>query len=88
MKYQRRPEYVDAVQWTGKNYDEIKDFAEDNISRYNGCLFLHVSGIGGRIESNVVNETDYIIRNASGKYRSMDKMAFETLYMPSENMEV
>lgn len=88
MKYQRKPEYVEAIQWTGRNYDEIKSFAENNIGRYNGCLFLHTSGIAGRLESNVVNETDYIVKGMNGNYRSMDKTAFETLYMPVQNKEI
>ena len=82
MIYRRKPEHVEAIQWTGKNYDEIKEFSENNIGSYNGCLFLRVDGIGGRLESNVVNETDYIVKGQNGNYRSMDKRAFEALYEP------
>lgn len=82
-KYQRKPEYIEAIQWTGNNWAEIKDFAQDSIGSFNGCLFLHTSGIEGRIESMVVNETDYIIKGKNG-FRSMDKRAFEALYMPVE----
>lgn len=79
MKYRRKPEYIEAIQWTGRNYPELKDFAKNSINNYNGCIFIHASGIAGRIESMVVNETDYIIKGRNGFY-SLDKKAFETLY--------
>ena len=82
MKYRRKPEYVEAIQWTGTNYNEIKEFAGDQVGNFNGCIFIHSSGIGGRIESMVVNETDYIVKGSNGTFRSMDKQAFTTLYEP------
>jgi len=78
-KYRKKPEFIEAIQWTGNNLSEIKDFAEGNVNYYNGCVFLHTSGIEGRIESMVVNETDYILKGANGFY-SLDNQAFNALY--------
>ena len=94
MKYRRKPEYVEAIKWTGENYSEIKEFAEDNIHSYSGCLFLNTSGISRTIDSAVVNHGDYIVKGANGNFYSLDDKAFNTIYEPEvmkqakENKEV
>lgn len=84
MKYRRKPEYVEAIKWTGENYSEIKEFAEDNIHSYGGCLFLHTSGIRGSIDSAVVNQGDYIVKGENGHFYSLDDRAFNAIYEPDE----
>lgn len=84
MKYRRKPEYVEAIKWTGENYSEIKEFAEDSIHLYGGCLFLHTSGIRGSIDSAVVNQGDYIVKGENGHFYSLDDKAFNTIYEPDE----
>ena len=84
MRYRRKPEYVDAIKWTGENYSEIKEFAEDNIHSYGGCIFLHTSGIRGSIDSAVVNQGDYIVKGENGHFYSLDDKAFNTIYEPDE----
>lgn len=84
MRYRRKPEYVDAIKWTCENYLEIKEFAEDNIHSYGGCLFLRTSGIRGSIDSAVVNQGDYIVKGENGHFYSLDDKAFNTIYEPDE----
>lgn len=94
MTYRRKPEYVEAIKWTGENYSEIKEFAGDSIHSYGGCLFLHVDGIRGSIDGAVVNQDDYIVKTENGHFYSLDDRAFNTLYEPEvmkkarENKEV
>jgi hypothetical protein len=34
MKFRKKPVVIEAVQWTGKNYQEIKDFYPTNWTEY------------------------------------------------------
>ena len=39
--FRKKPMTVAAMQWTGKNFDEIKKFAVDNVLLKDNQLFLH-----------------------------------------------
>ena len=66
MRVRKKPVYVDAVQWTGKNAQELADFFSHQPSAY--------SIIGGSVHINTLeglmkgNKGDWIIRGIKGEY--------------------
>ena len=52
-KYRSKPIEIEAVQWTGDNYEEVATFTgNDKVKSVNKCLFLY--GLP-------VNQGDYIV---------------------------
>ena len=39
MKYRKKPKIVEAIQWTGDNYDEVCEFAGEKLTRDGHELF-------------------------------------------------
>ena len=81
-KYRQIPVELDAVQWTGSNFDEIKDFLDGGARVYSGCLFIKTQD--GEVNANV---SDYITKSDKGSYRivrAVDADVFEKVYMEVE----
>lgn len=62
-KYVKRPVTIEAVQWTGDNIDEIREFAGDVMSYVDGVL--HLSTLEGTVVASV---NDYIIKGIAGEF--------------------
>lgn len=71
MKYKRKPEIVDAVEWKGTNIDEMKEAISEDATVYNRCLFI------GDI---MPNNGDMVIKDNSNRIYKMSKRMFESLY--------
>lgn len=87
MKYRKKPIVIDAVQWDGKNLNEIKDFAgknvefawmwqmDDDVPHDYLCLIIHT------LEGDMrASEGDYIIRGINGEYYACKPDVFEKTY--------
>lgn len=69
MKYRKKPVIVDAVQWTGDNYDEIKRFAGENVTMDGTDLIVKTLEDGKDNKAkHVATVGDYIIRGVEGEY--------------------
>lgn len=44
MKYIRKDAFINATQWTGKNFNELRDLAKNNIAHYEHCGLLLFDG--------------------------------------------
>ena len=81
-KYRQIPVELEAVQWTGNNYDEVKEFLDGNSHLYSGCLFVKTQD--GEITANT---SDYITKSGTENYRIIrvvDADMFEKVYMEVE----
>lgn len=69
------PIKVQAVQYTGDNYDEISNFAEEMIFRHDGKDVIKT-----RIGYRYIQKGDWIIRKNTGEYRLCRPYIFENAY--------
>lgn len=64
-KYRKRPVTVEAIQWTGGNYDDVRRFAGNSVSpfyRDGGPLLIRT------LEGNMIASAgDYIIKGVQGE---------------------
>lgn len=74
-KYRLISSEVEAVQWTGDNFDEIKEFGGDYVAMYNRCLFVNTP-----YDGDVCNVSDYILKNSKGNLLSMGEDLFKREY--------
>lgn len=77
-RYRQKPMEVEAVQWTGKNLDEIKEITDGGARTYNGCLFVKTTN--GEVNANV---SDYILKSGTEHYpiiRITEANMFEKVY--------
>ena len=77
--YRQIPQELDAVQWTGDNFDEINEFLDGGAHLYSGCLF--VNGVNGE---STANKTDYITKSGTEHFpiiRIVNAEMFEKVYV-------
>lgn len=80
MKYRKKTVVIDALQWTGKNYEEIYRFTDGRIfSAYyrNKNVQIAVPTVRGTV---VAHEGDYIIRGIHGELMLCPKDLFDKTY--------
>ena len=64
-KYRKRPVEVEAIQFTGYNYQEIQEFAGDSykLNNFNASPYIHT------LEGDMlVSPTDYVIKGVKGEF--------------------
>jgi hypothetical protein len=88
MKYTKKPVTIDAIQWTGTNKDEIRDFCGEscifNNIRINKVKFKEALLIGtleGIMEASI---GDYIIKGIKGEFYPCKPDIFELTYTKNE----
>jgi len=78
-KYRQIPIVCDAVQWNGKNLDEVNELVGGTAHVYSGCLFINTE-VNGEIIPNV---TDYITKSGTENcpiIRAVTQDVFEKVY--------
>lgn len=81
-KYRQVPVEIEAIQWTGNNFDEINSFLDGGAHLYSGCLFVQTHT--GEVTANA---SDYIAKSGTENYpiiRVIDADMFEKVYMEVE----
>ena len=58
--YKQIPLELDAVQWDGSNFEEIKEFLGGGANLFNGCLFV-LTGFS----EVVANKSDYVTKSGT-----------------------
>lgn len=84
MKY-RRKETIEAVQWTGKNMDEIKSFAKqfamfDYADVTKDGQLDHILKVKNAEKIIIASYGDYVVRNEKGDFDVMKKNDFEKIF--------
>lgn len=76
-KYVKKPIPIEAVQYTGYNFDELLDFAGNDIYTADGNVYIHT--LEG--DMKMVNKTgDYLIKGIRGEFYFCEKQIFEETY--------
>lgn len=79
MKYRKKPVVIEAVQFTGENFDECKTFS-------GGVAHLPPAGPGLQIETleglMLASVGDYIIRGVKGEFYPCKPDIFVATYEP------
>ena len=67
--YVKKPIQIEAIQWNGKNFDEIKKFCKDAMLAYGGELIIPTLEDGKFIKAKyVATEGDYVIKGVHGEF--------------------
>lgn len=89
MKYRKKPIVIDAVQWDGKNFNEISDFAgicaDFNYDTQEGCFQLIVHTLEGNMKASI---GDYIICGVNGEFYPCKPEIFEKTYEIVKDVKV
>ena len=75
--YFKKPEVVNAVQWTGENYDDVRDFCRCEVifDSFNHCIYIQA------LENDVrVDDGDFIIRGEHGQFYPCKPNVFKETY--------
>jgi hypothetical protein len=92
MKFRKKPVMVDALQWTGENWDELCRFARDR----SGVLVLDgpypnhdvrvktlEDGKGESQVEHVASCGDWIVKGVRGEFYAVKPEIFEETYEPA-----
>ena len=81
-KYIQITKPIEAIQWTGKNKDELKKFSDSTtiqITQKN--KIITISPIGIQTLWNNSKTGDYLLKNKHGEITIIDKKEFEDEYV-------
>ena len=78
-RWMKKPIIIEAVQFTGSNHDEIREFVGDeNYAR--DFDFREIETLEGRM---IARPGDYIIRGIRGEFYPCNKEIFHETYIPA-----
>ena len=79
LRYIKKPIPIDALQWTGENFDEIHEFVTNKPIVITGNNELIISTLEGDMRAP---EGSWIIRGPLGEYYPCRREVFEETYEP------
>lgn len=82
MKFRKKPVVLEAIQWTGRNLDEIRNFMKPNYPGHGteghpDCLTIHT--LEGTHRADV---GDWIIKGVKNEFYPCKPDIFEQTYEP------
>ena len=86
MKYVKKPVVIEAIQWDGSNFNDIKDFANSSVryrsyyehnKYYESKDTLVIKTLEGDMNAS---KGDYIIRGIKGEFYPCKPDIFEMTY--------
>lgn len=78
-KFKKRPDLIEAVKWTGENFDEVSKFA-GSMALLDGEGNLHLVEPGSRNGVRQVSENFYLYYDDNGPIKVEDAYFFERVY--------
>jgi hypothetical protein len=80
--YKKRPVTIHALQWTGDNYDEVKEFVGESLEafQFRGTIGIHT--LEGTMAANAGY---YIIKGVRGEFYPCKPDIFEETYYEVED---
>lgn len=95
MKYRKKPVVVEAVQWTGLNLEEIKEFVGEaltyiindtawKVGKGRPCVYMKIRTLEGEME---VSEKDFIIKGVNGEFYPCKPDIFQKTYAPEDERQ-
>lgn len=85
--YKKKPVSVAVLAWDGRNFDEIKKFAEDMAFMEDGSLFIHTLEDTDK-SSHAASVGDLIVRGVKGEFYPVKPDVFMRTYEPCSESEV
>lgn len=90
MKYRTKPVEIEAIQWTGLNLEEVKNFADDSLiyaiidsawkaGKDRPRVVMKIKTLEGDMK---VSEGDYIVKGLKGEFYPCKPDVFEMKYEP------
>lgn len=73
--YRRKPVKLRSVQWTGNNYEELKEFVGEYLT--NKDMDLYVETSRGKLH---VSKGDYVVKDKCGNFYPCKPEIMEQLY--------
>ena len=81
MKYKKKPVVIEAMQYTGNNYDKICDFIGEKLSNSKLSPLIIETLEGNHISARI---GDYIVKDAQGEFYTYKPDIFEQTYEVAE----
>lgn len=79
-QFRKKPVVIEAIQWTGRNTEEVINFCEKVIAQDRS---IHGSLIIETLEGNMIaNSNDWIIKGVNGEFYPCKPDIFEKTYEP------
>jgi hypothetical protein len=84
--YRKKPVVVEAIQWTGNNYEEIQNFSDGKVNYYEWFQhnesgvnknMLSIFTLEGKMEASI---GDFIIKGVQGEFYPCKPDIFEKTY--------
>ena len=79
QRFRKKPVVIEAIQWTGDNFDEIDDWSDREAVRL-VAGDLHIFTLEGAMRAD---PGDWIIRGVVGEYYPCKPEIFECTYEPA-----
>lgn len=80
-KYRKKPVVIEAIQWTGENWSDLRDFGEGNIYWFPMESMLEVKTLEGVLSAS---KGDWIIKGVKGEFYPCKPDIFTATYEPVE----
>ena len=74
--YKKKPVIIQALQWTGNNYEEVDSFVGSNYEFSGDEVIIHTSDKGDM----TARPGDYIIKGSRGEFYPCKEDIFENTY--------
>lgn len=81
-RYRKRPVEIEAIKWTGNNFNEIKEFAGENVKMLSTNELAVITLEDGMFEKpiHIASIGDYIIKGVEGEFYFCKPNIFEKTY--------
>lgn len=76
MKFRKKPVVVDAILWTGENWQDISDFVGDKLFRDTKNIVI-IKTLEGSMRADI---GDWVIKGIKGEFYPCKPDIFETTY--------
>ena len=84
--YRKKPVEVQAIKWTGKNFDAVKEFAGDDVDLDGDELVIKTLEDGSKGQAkHVATVGDFVIRGVAGEFYFCKPKIFKDTYELVEN---
>lgn len=86
IKFRKKPVVIEALRWTGNNFESIKAFAGDNVVIEDGELLVKTleDGVNGKVK-HAATVGDFIIKGVQGEFYFCKPDIFAETYEEVDN---
>ena len=96
MKYKKKPVVIEAVQWNGRNLEEIKEFVGDSLiyeisdaawkaGKCDPSVYMEIKTLEGNHKCSI---GDYIIKGVQGEFYPCKPDIFKKTYEQAGEQDV